>query len=87
MLARNVLDDFVVAFIDFPKPLVGVINGPTVGIGQNIQVNIATNKRLGTFILFVITQVTENLNWCDMIGAKAFQQLTKYSEKKILFMK
>lgn len=30
--ARDVLENFVGAFIDFPKPIVGLVNGPAVGI-------------------------------------------------------
>ena len=30
--AREILCRFVAAFIDFPKPLIGLVNGPAVGI-------------------------------------------------------
>lgn len=33
---REVLELFVNSFIDFPKPLVGVLNGPAIGIGGTI---------------------------------------------------
>merc|ERR1711990_35068 len=29
----NILEDYVNAYVDFPKPLIGVINGPAVGVG------------------------------------------------------
>ena len=32
----KILLDYVAAFIDFPKPLVSVVNGPAVGIATSI---------------------------------------------------
>lgn len=31
--SRDMLQKFVESFIQFPKPLVGVVNGPAIGIG------------------------------------------------------
>lgn len=33
---RKVLLNYVAAFIDFPKPLIGVVNGPAIGIGASV---------------------------------------------------
>ncbi|XP_023347058.1 enoyl-CoA delta isomerase 2, mitochondrial [Eurytemora carolleeae] len=34
--SRDMLQKFVESFIQFPKPLVGVVNGPAIGIGGSI---------------------------------------------------
>lgn len=34
--AREILERFVNAFIDFPKPLIGLVNGPAVGVSVTI---------------------------------------------------
>ena len=48
--SRDMLQKFVESFIQFPKPLVGVVNGPAIGIGclQYINSSHITDKSLKT---------------------------------------
>ena len=34
--AAKLLENYVAAFIDFPKPLIGVLNGPAIGIAASV---------------------------------------------------
>ena len=40
---------FVDAFIDFPKPLVGLVNGPAIGIGKSMSAKNNTFHQYLTF--------------------------------------
>lgn len=47
---------FVAAFIDFPKPLIGVINGPAIGVSVTVlglfDLVYATDKVIGYILIF-----------------------------------
>ena len=59
--AGVVLEEFVAAFIDFPKPLAAVVNGPAFGIGKGFcDVSISSWYLVNTTV-YVIRQVMVSL--------------------------
>ena len=64
---------FVDAFIDFPKPLVGLVNGPAIGIGKRSLAKNSTFHQNSTF------RGNYERNFCHTLAQLTFQNWQGYA--------